>query len=449
MKKNNKYSFSLILLDILIIVISLVASWMIRSRFKEFFYTIEGLLFIMPYVILTRILVTMLLEGYSYYYNTFQREMIIKIFKINIYSSLLFLFLRLFSPIQEIRMPLAIIFTEYMVTSAGMMFIRYFFYRNIKFSDNKIIPEMGVFSSNFGIHEKKTLQNIINNNDVKISFIYTKSVTDLDSSFLGIPVSNSERETENIIIIGNPDFEEKMIILNKSEKIGRNVYCLDKNAELRPFSISDLFLNSFIDNNLPHDVDSYFGEEQIKFYGSEVFKNCQVKSPFMDFKSVFTIPDTDFLSVDTRFLYSGSINPEEQYNNEIMQYIEKYSDSKTLLLLPLKYKGVINNLKSRNISIAFTGTPVITGYKLFDNNYYDIPDHIIKNSLKLMFLIVSNNNYGKFWFIKTDLDNSNLNFINNFVNKGFKKNLEQIYMIDTEKYKLGNTVFNDIYELKE
>lgn len=110
--------------DILLIVVSIFIAWLIRSRFSFFLYKLENFLMSLPYVLLLRILANVLFEHYSLSFRNLYLSDLTGIFRSNLIPSAVFLAIRFLSPDERLRLPISMIFTEYLMTSTGMGLIR-------------------------------------------------------------------------------------------------------------------------------------------------------------------------------------------------------------------------------------------------------------------------------------------------------------------------------------
>ena len=133
-KINSLNRVLLIAFDLLIIVFSLFAAWVIRSQFNFFVYDIRKFSYLFPWVIITRTLCHLFFELYSFSLNAFGSRDISRILKFNLLPTALLLFLRFFPKVPNtLSMPLSMIVMEYLFSTAGFIIIRLFFHsRSIK-----------------------------------------------------------------------------------------------------------------------------------------------------------------------------------------------------------------------------------------------------------------------------------------------------------------------------
>jgi hypothetical protein len=126
---SAKRTRSLVILgDILLIVVSIFIAWLIRSRFSFFQYKLENFLMSLPYVLLLRVLANILFEHYSLSFRNLYLSDLTGIFRSNLIPSIVFLAIRLLSPDERLRLPISMIFTEYLMTSTGMGLLRLVLY---------------------------------------------------------------------------------------------------------------------------------------------------------------------------------------------------------------------------------------------------------------------------------------------------------------------------------
>jgi len=120
------FSFELILADIFIIMLSMFFSWLVRRQFSLFLFDLHKFFLFLPIVLVVRLSVNRLLEHYSGRGTNFQIRDIHKLIRHNFIPTVAFLILRLTSPVSELRMPLTMIFIEFVGTTLGMVLWRSF-----------------------------------------------------------------------------------------------------------------------------------------------------------------------------------------------------------------------------------------------------------------------------------------------------------------------------------
>ncbi len=275
-KKTNKI---LLAADIFIVFISLMSSWMIRSRFTEFFFTLDRLYFILPYVLLARILNNVLFEEYTYQYKKVYIEDIKKIFWHNLFPSTIFLALRFFSPIHMSRMPLAMIFVEYFLTTAAMVLFRFLIIdsRKEKFvSNTNVVRKAVIISFQLGETEKNSIRKILDNYIFDIDSIITPSSIEWETDIDGIKVTgdiniiekifSEYNDIDRLILIGRCTREQGSYILDVAGKYSLECFSLASDGELS-FPGADFFTSESLKDGfyIPESVSAYLNAKNIVF----------------------------------------------------------------------------------------------------------------------------------------------------------------------------------------
>ncbi|MCF7928132.1 MAG: hypothetical protein K9L68_04100 [Spirochaetales bacterium] len=122
-----RQNINLLLADIPVIALSLFFAWIIRAQLHDFLYRIDLLMYMLPYVILIRLINNVLFEMYSFNLTSIRLRDIEAILFQNMVPSIILVLLRFFSPIPATRIPVIMIFSEYFITFAGMLFVRILF----------------------------------------------------------------------------------------------------------------------------------------------------------------------------------------------------------------------------------------------------------------------------------------------------------------------------------
>jgi len=194
----------LLFTDVIVISASLFTAWIIRAQFQGFIYDIRRFSVLFPWVLFLRLLINFIFESYSFTFNSFTNVDITKLFKHNIVATAVLLFLRFFSPISNLRMPLTIIFLEYIFTSFGFFVMRLIIHM-IELRDN--INSVGYIARVLLWGEVKDIRDTV---DIKKleekNFIEVKGILN-NNSF------HWNTEYKKIRVFGNED-QLSMILAN-------------------------------------------------------------------------------------------------------------------------------------------------------------------------------------------------------------------------------------------
>lgn len=321
MRKKGKNLF-LIILDILIICTSLLAAWMIRSRFRAFLYTLEGLVFILPYVVLIRIISSTIFEEYSYRYNKYYIENIKSLFFHNLFPSFVFLLLRFFSPVQVTRMPLAMIFVEFFLTTSGMILARLLLAGANKGESKKPVCRrktvIVAFKTEPGV--RKNIESFMDNYAFDVEGIFTEDSSVWNTDIGGIKIIGAPlmlekildemHEINTIILTGKIPREPALFILKlmKNKKI--ECYCLDTGGKL-VVPDENYFAGDFPPgiNYLPDKVSDFLDRKKILIHSKEMFFGVSSSSGIIR-------------EEDSCLSFFALIKSEEAENDFIVDFVE-------------------------------------------------------------------------------------------------------------------------------
>ena len=219
--KNSKDSIKgriFILFDILIICLSLLISWLIRSQFEYFFYGISKFIFLFPWVLFSRLFFHFFFEIYSFSFATLRNNDISRIFKYNVITSLILLFFRIIRPGSDLLiMPYSMIAMEYLFSTFGFIVIRLFFYskRNNLNKVNGYRRKIILWSEVYDIKNYINIGVLSKKYNVDIVGIINSNPLDWNNDYRNIRVFGDEKEIINIS--ADDDTVSTIAIFSKSE----------------------------------------------------------------------------------------------------------------------------------------------------------------------------------------------------------------------------------------
>jgi len=127
MKKKKKLDTAtklLILFDFLIVLVSLCLSYIIRAQFSILIFDFLYASVLFPIIIILRLGANYFFDHYNRSILTLSNREMMKIVKHNLVPTIVILLLRLLSPLKILRMPVSMIFMEFLFTNFGFIFIR-------------------------------------------------------------------------------------------------------------------------------------------------------------------------------------------------------------------------------------------------------------------------------------------------------------------------------------
>ena len=237
-KQFKRTRVYVLVLDCILIFLSVLSSWTIRSKLPSFFFNIERLYVIIPYVICIRIIINSFFEHYSLSFFNLNVRDIRAVFWHNILPSLIFAVIRLASPIAFIKMSFSMIFSEYVITVTGMVLIRLLISsqssRRTKASSAGKTRSAVIVGNLSTIAKEINLEILEEKCNLSIYAILTQNTIDWNTDFKGIRVFGgydtmgslvSESQHISVVLIcGYHNNKQKIEILNQCRDLADNIY---------------------------------------------------------------------------------------------------------------------------------------------------------------------------------------------------------------------------------
>ncbi len=436
--KLSRTGFAVLILDIIIILISLLLSWAVRSKFPYFYFKLSSIIIVFPYVALSRIIINLFFENYTLSYLNFQINDVINIFKHNIIPTVLFALIRIFSPFEVTRMPFGIILSEYMITSIGFILLRAAVYninieRNTqKIEDNarEVILIMGVEN----LQDNLDVTFLSKKYNITIVGILTQSIIDIDLDYSGIRIIGEIEDLERILtqypdldflVMGNRDLAsgELNAVIEQCKKKNITLYAL-KDLELvriKPYQLINRLPPKLL--LLPDDILNEFSNKKLIIWGyesplAEYLIELLNNIPNVVYRKISLISSPDKqkatsggeeIMIDLRLMINASRRNSEnsladKINEILSDYEKQYKNIKIkLLAIPVsKSMEWIKAADYANIDcillfingIVYPETEVDTLHKN-QHEYWDLPEYAASYIVKT--LIESKNGRGFYY----------------------------------------------------
>jgi hypothetical protein len=371
----------LVVCDLIFIFISMAAAYVIRSRFVSFIFTDLYLVYCLPYVFLFRIIVNLVFDFYSLDLRFITIRDILKMYLINIIPTLGYSLIRLFSPIEVLRIPFSIIFAEYFFTvlfiSISRLIMNSFMKRRnrndhaFRYRKNALL----LLNLNF---TDQSLSSLVKDNQLSVIGILTENRLLWGSELLNVRVIGGWQELKNMII--NHNHNLFVIIddaLEEKDKLRLYAETIDwggspailSDGRLHFPSMTDLFekrkkFNDFI----PVEIESWLKTQSFTIIGntwgqySNLALFLQTLSRPFEVKSDFsgTPPSAGSLVIDCRLmaLYESGQSTHTLINSIIDSYrsfIDSAPWADCLLVAPSRasFPGLVEIPSRTRLSLLF------------------------------------------------------------------------------------------------
>ncbi len=280
-----------IIFDMLIIALSLVSAWGIRSSFKNLLFDLDRLLFILPYFIFTRITVNLILEDYRLSFYNFQSPDLSRILWHNGLPTILFLTLRYFTHFAPVRIPTSIILAEYALTFAGMVLVRLLILKKVQSRAVRLAvyrKKRVIFYGNIKELDSESLTNLFGGNSgIEVVNIFTPDRLQWNLDYQGVRIGGGIRELKKYIVLDNTinslvlyslkDREEALTLWELCRDYSLSLYLLE-NGNLKPvYSKASLFPALFPPVSIPDELFSRFSGNRFAVVGSESLLSYHIK----------------------------------------------------------------------------------------------------------------------------------------------------------------------------
>ena len=255
--KFNKINKLLLFIDVIIICLSLISAWLIRSRFEFFYYGFQKFTILFPWVLLSRLFCHYFFGIYSFSNVSLNNRDLFRLIKYNLIPSIILLVMRLIEPIDDmLRMPFSMIAMEYIFTVIGYIFFRLFL--------NTL--KLDKYSTE-GYHRRVILWGEVRDLDVKVNM--GKLLSEQNVEILGIINANPlywNTEYRDIRIFGNEDEIVTLSAANKeiSTLVFMNNFELTKRQKKKIFDqIKSLNMDFGLITNNVYETKSWAWFEKI------------------------------------------------------------------------------------------------------------------------------------------------------------------------------------------
>ncbi|MBA7547496.1 hypothetical protein ES705_39918 [subsurface metagenome] len=280
-----------ILSDILIIALSLVSAWGIRSSFKDLLFDLDRLLFILPYFIFTRITVNLILEDYRLSFYNFQSPDLSRILWHNGLPTVIFLTLRYFTHFAPVRIPTSIILAEYALTFAGMVLVRLLILKIVQSRAMRLAAyrrKRVIFYGNTKELDPESLAILFSGNTaIEVVNIFSPDRLQWNLDYQGVRIGGGIRELKKYIPLDNTinylvlyslkDREEALTLWRICRDYSISLFQLD-NGDLKPvYSKASLFSSLFPPVSIPDELYSRFSGNTFAVIGSESILSHHIK----------------------------------------------------------------------------------------------------------------------------------------------------------------------------
>ena len=294
MKKMKLKAFKggwVILFDILIISLSLVSAWGIRSSFKNMLFDLDRLLFILPYFIFTRITVNLILEDYRLSFYNFQSPDLSRILWHNGLPTILFLTLRYFTHFAPVRIPTSIILAEYALTFAGMVLVRLLILKIVQSRAVRLAAyrrKRVIFYGTTKELDSESLTTLFSGNTgIEVVNIFSPDRLQWNLDYQGVRIGGGIRELKkyialdstinSLILYSLKDREEALTLWKICRDYSISLFLLE-NGDLKPvYSKASLFSVLFPPVSIADELSSRFSGTSFAVVGSESILSHHIK----------------------------------------------------------------------------------------------------------------------------------------------------------------------------
>ncbi len=197
--------------------------------------------------------------------------------------SLIFIMLRFFSPINDMKMPLSIIFSEYVITFSGMILARLFVVRInhslLKKKGGGHIRKAVILGDTNAIGNHLEIKTFQEDHNVEVVGILSGSTLEWNTDFDGIRVfggyqlleelSAANESLSTVIVAGYLDREERIHLAEKCKALALELLDI-RDSGVRRWGVSDL-LGDFpagVDL-IPQEVKDYLQNKKLLVFGEE------------------------------------------------------------------------------------------------------------------------------------------------------------------------------------
>ncbi len=436
MKKRKNNSPQFIIIDALVISVSLISAFIIRSRFSFFLFSDLQLTLTLPYVILLRILTNIFFEHYSKSSMNYHVSDIISLYFHHAIPSIVFLFIRFASPLLMFKMPISMIFAEYFFTVTWMVLTRLFYQSHYKkkYQSNSRRQYQSFLLLN-EITEKmnNNIDNIINRYNLEIIGILAPSHLLWNTDFRGIRIMGGYDLLKDVvkcysgniyvIIDDRIPFHKRYKLYSDCYEIGLSILYYREHDILFPTDSLLTNKNHNIVDLLSQEIISEFADTSFFIRGDrtalgDIFIKRSIKENILKPENILKEKQdnkTNSVILDLRFNDKSYTN--ELYEDDLFYLINKMipdrdTEIPLLILFPVAFilkKGIhldiFEYIASSNISILFIET--IHGvWKNEDINgpFIDYPEIIISTIYKLFHILKTKKN-GIYYFRSTEAIN--------------------------------------------
>ncbi len=396
--KTKKIKGFLIVIDGLIVLISLFVAIYLRSRFEYFYFYGKRLYYIIPYVIILRLFLNNYFESYSLSYENLKIKDIAKIFEINILSTLIFALFRFFAPVEFIKMPLSIIFSEYVFTSTFMMLVRLIIVRSREkdLRYDSLNREALLLTSDRMMIDNEILKLIKAKYFIDISGILTEDTSDWGTDYHGVRILGGIKDIYRYVIYDNYRYviltkgfnKDKVVsILKACSLLGVHVYVY-KDGALRGILPEDVIGGIDRELNISSEIEKKLNN----------FKICIKAGGIIGYKissqlgKVVRQDTNSNICIDLTLL-DISIFPDAK--EKIAAYLDSCCKSiekglKYYVYIPIFIEDFSNDLKRytntvRVLSIPIS--PVSSDWDRIDSCVYDTLENIVSVIIKSIFVV--------------------------------------------------------------
>lgn len=276
-------SWCVLLLDIAVVALSLVSAWGIRSTFRNLLFDTNRLLFILPYFIFVRVIVNLVFEDYRLSFYNFQAPDIGRILVHNAIPTALFLALRYFTLYAPVRIPTSIILSEYVLTFAGMVFIRILILAGTRRGKKGIAlvrKKRAYFYGNVKQVEPESMSRLLDgDHEVEVEGIFTSDRLAWNLDYRGVRVIGGldrlrravalNDSVSTLLIGGLKRRDEALELWRFSQAYSLSVYWVDQDG-IHPVRLGIYLLDRlFPESSVPTEFLNVFAGKQFAVMGEE------------------------------------------------------------------------------------------------------------------------------------------------------------------------------------
>ncbi|MQY76141.1 MAG: hypothetical protein GH155_00750 [Spirochaeta sp.] len=323
-----------IIFDMLIIALSLVSAWGIRSSFKNLLFDLDRLLFILPYFIFTRITANLILEDYRLSFYNFQSPDLSRILWHNGFPTILFLTLRYFTHFAPVRIPTSIILAEYVLTFAGMVLVRLLILRRVQGRAVRLAAHRKkrvIFYGNTRELDSESAATLFGaNTGLEVVNIFSPDRLQWNLDYQGVRIGGGIRELKKYIASDNTinslvlyslkDREEALTLWGICKDYSVSLFLLE-NGDLQPaYSEATLFSALFPPVFIPDELYSRFSGTSFAVVGAESILSQHIericlrinKENLVSYPLLYNPLEVD--SADIIFDLRCTLAEDEEYN---------------------------------------------------------------------------------------------------------------------------------------